>query len=221
MGESERTQLIKEQMRQTLPLSNSKMLATHMTEQPESGELLVGSYLRLVEECELVTYNQRSQEQGNQLEIDVIGVDNTDDGDQVVYTCEVVTHIDGLHYSGTPNTDRWEEYGNDDYQHTLERLWRKFNTDRKYVKKLFDSADSYVFQFWSPVVRGNRDEKYLLTGLYDLADEFEEETDAELELVINEEYSERIEALRRRAGQTEKDYGELGFRILQILEHLR
>jgi hypothetical protein len=192
-----------------------------MTEQPESGELLVGSYLRLVEECELVTYNQRSQEQGNQLEIDVIGVDNTDDGDQVVYTCEVVTHIDGLHYSGTPNTDRWEEYGNDDYQHTLERLWRKFSTDRKYVMELFDSADSYVFQFWSPVVRGNRDEKYLLTGLYDLADEFEEETDAELELVINEEYSERIEALRRRAGQTEKDYGELGFRILQILEHLR
>jgi hypothetical protein len=192
-----------------------------MTEQPESGELLVGSYLRLVEECELVTYNQRSQEQGNQLEIDVIGVDNTDDGDQVVYTCEVVTHIDGLHYSGTPNTDRWEEYGNDDYQHTLERLWRKFSTDRKYVMELFNSADSYVFQFWSPVVRGNRDEKYLLTGLYDLADEFEEETDAELELVINEEYSERIEALRRRAGQTEKDYGELGFRILQILEHLR
>ena len=139
----------------------------------------------------------------------------------MVYTCEVVTHIDGLHYSGTPNTDRWEEYGNDDYQHTLERLWRKFSTDRKYVMELFDSADSYVFQFWSPVVRGNRDEKYLLTGLYDLADEFEEETDAELELVINEEYSERIEALRRRAGQTEKDYGELGFRILQILEHLR
>lgn len=51
-----------------------------MTEQPESGVLLVGSYLRLVEECELVTYNQRSQEQDNQLEIDVIGVDNTDDG---------------------------------------------------------------------------------------------------------------------------------------------
>ena len=192
-----------------------------MTEQPESGELLVGSYLRLVEECELVTYNQRSQAQGNQLEIDVIGGDNPDYGDLVVYTCEVVTHIDGLHYSGTPNTDRWEEYGNDDYQHTLERLWRKFNTDRKYVMELFDSADSYIFQFWSPVVRGNRDEKYLLTGLYDLADEFEEETDAELELVINEEYSERIEALRRRAGQTEKDYGELGFRILQILEHLR
>jgi len=191
-----------------------------MTEQPESGELLVGSYLRLIEKCELVTYNQRSHEEGNQLEIDVIGVDNTEDGEQVVYTCEVVTHIDGLLYPGTPDTDRWAEYGGDGYQHTLERLWRKFNADREYVTDLFD-ADSFVYQFWSPVVRGNRDEKYLLTGLYDMADEFEDETGAELELVINEEYTERIEALRERAGQTEKDYGELGFRILQILEHLR
>jgi ABC-type phosphate/phosphonate transport system substrate-binding protein len=53
-----------------------------------------------------------------------------------------------------------------------------------------------------------------------MADEFEDETGAELELVINEEYTECIEALREKAGQTEKDYGELGFRILQILEHL-
>jgi hypothetical protein len=191
-----------------------------MTEQPESGELLVGSYLRLIEQCELVTYNQRSHEEGNQLEIDVIGVDNTDAGEQVVYTCEVVTHIDGLLYPGTPDTDRWAAYGGDGYQHTLERLWRKFNADRKYVTDLFD-ADSYVFQFWSPVVRGNREEKYLLAGLYDLADKFESDTGAELELVINEEYTERMGALRDKAGQTQKDYGELGFRILQILEHLR
>jgi len=39
-----------------------------MTEQPESGELLVGSYLRLIQSCELVMYNQRSQKQGDQLE---------------------------------------------------------------------------------------------------------------------------------------------------------
>ena len=67
-----------------------------MTEQPESGELLVGSYLRLVEGCELVTYNQRSHEEGEQMEIDVIGVDNAEAGEQIVYICEVVTHIDGL-----------------------------------------------------------------------------------------------------------------------------
>lgn len=192
-----------------------------MTKQPESGELLVGAYLRLIEECELVTYNQRSRTEGSQLEIDVIGVENTETGEQVVRTCEVVTHIDGLHYVGTPESDRWANYGNDDYQHTLERLWRKFNADRAYVTDLFDSADSYVFQLWSPVVRGNPDEEYLLGGLYDLAEQFEAETGAKLDLVINREYTERIEALRERAGETEKDYGELGFRILQILEHLR
>ena len=70
-------------------------------------------------------------------------------------------------------------------------------------------------------MRGNRDEKYLLTGLYDMADEFKNETGTELELVVNEEYTERIEALREKAEQIEKDYGELGFRILQILENLR
>jgi len=193
-----------------------------MTEQPESGELLVGSYLRLVEGCELVMYNQRSQEQGDQLEIDVIGVDNTQQGERVVYTCEVVTHIDGLLYPGTPTSDRWADYGNDGYQHTLERLWEKFTADREYVTELFDPDNySFIFQLWSPVVRGNRDEQYLLKGLYDMADEFQDETGAELDLVINEEYTERIEALREIAAQTEKDYGELGFRILQILEHLR
>jgi hypothetical protein len=41
------------------------------------------------------------------------------------------------------------------------------------------------------------------------------------ELVINNGYTERIETLRKKAGETEKDYGELGFWILQILEHLR
>ena len=95
-------------------------------------------------------------------------------------------------------------------------------TQAETVLDLFDADDySFVYQFWSPVVRGNRDEKYLLTGLYDLAEEFEAETGAELELVINEAYTERIDALREKAGQTEKSYGELGFRLLQILEHLR
>lgn len=155
------------------------------------------------------------------MEIDVIGVDTTEEGEQVIYTCEVVTHIDGLQYPGSPDNERWKEYGNTDYQNILERLWQKFNSDKEYVIELFDSADSYVFQFWSPVVRGYRDEKYLLGILYDLADEFEEETGMELELVINERYTEKIEKLREKASETEKDHGELGFRILQILEHLR
>jgi len=37
---------------------------------------------------------------------------------------------------------------------------------------------------------------YLLAGLYDMADEFENETGAKLEPVFNEGYTERIEELR-------------------------
>jgi hypothetical protein len=42
-------------------------------------------------------------------------------------------------------------------------------------------------------VRGNRDEKDLLMGLYDIADELGDKTGAELIPVINTEYAERIE----------------------------
>jgi hypothetical protein len=184
-----------------------------MTEQPESGELLVGAYLKLVVDCELITYNQRSKEQGEQMEIDVIGINTTPGGERVIYTCEVVTHLNGLHYSGSPKTDRWEEFGASDFQHTLERIERKFNSDREYVRELFDSADSYVFQFWSPVVPvGHR-----TNGLSKLAEEFNEE----LELIINDDYTQRINELREVAAETEKNHGELGFRLLQVLEHLR
>jgi hypothetical protein len=91
-----------------------------------------------------------------------------------------VTHLDGLHYSGSPTTSRWEDYGADDFRHTLERIWRKFDSDIDYVTELFDSADSYVFQFWNPVVPvGHR-----TNGLEAVADGFEDKTGNELELVI-------------------------------------
>jgi hypothetical protein len=70
-------------------------------------------------------------------------------------------------------------------------------------------------------VSGNSDTEYLLGGLHGLKCDFEEETGSDLELIINDRYTEKIEKLRKRASETEKDYGELGFRILQILEHLR
>lgn len=54
-----------------------------------------------------------------------------------------------------------------------------------------------------------------------MAVEFEDDTGAELELVINEEFTERMDRLRERAGQTENDYGELGSRILQIIGYQR
>lgn len=187
-----------------------------MVSETQLGELIVGAYHKLITDCEVVSYNQRSKTQGEQMEIDVIGI-NSVDGEQIIYTCEVITHLHGTIYPGTPSTNRWAEYGNEDYQYTLEKLWRKFGADHGYVTDVFDDADRYVFQLWSPVLpRG-----YLTDGLAQLADDFEDEYDHRIELVINSEYTERVEDLQEMAAGDKKDYGEPAFRFLQILEHLR
>lgn len=187
-----------------------------MVTEARLGELLVGAYHKLITDCEVVSYNQRSKEQGEQMEVDLIGIDSTD-GKQVVYACEVITHLHGTIYTGTPSTDRWAEYGNSNYQYSLEKLWTKFNSDYDYVTGIFDDADKYVFQLWAPVIpRG-----LLTDGLSELSNDFEAENGYPAELLINEEYTERIEELREFASAHKKDYGEPGFRFLQILEHLR
>lgn len=134
-----------------------------------------------------------------------------------VYGCEVVTHLDGLHYNGVPDTDEWAEYGNDDYQYTLQRLWEKFEQDYRLLKDVFDTADTYVLQFWSPVVP----QGYLTDGLAELQRRFEAKHDVTIDLVINGEYADRVEDLRQMASTTRKSYDEPAFRFLQILEHLR
>jgi len=45
--------------------------------QTQIGELIVGAYLRVINDCELVSYNQRSKEAGRQMELDVLGVKST------------------------------------------------------------------------------------------------------------------------------------------------
>ncbi|WP_302082235.1 hypothetical protein [Salinibaculum rarum] len=183
-----------------------------MTEQPKAGELLVGAYLKLVEECELVTYNQRSASHGDQIEVDVIGMSPGTENE--VFVCEVSTHLGGLNYSRRVESERWADYGS--YQSSLATLERKFDADDAYVTDIFESAEHYRFQLWSPVVRGK-----LVDGLNELVGEFDAKTDRELELIINEAYTERIDELRQKASESTKQHGELGFRLLQILEHLR
>lgn len=173
-----------------------------MTTQPKAGELLVGAYLRIVAECSLVMYNQHSPIEGDQLEVDVIGVSSSEKRKQEVFVCEVSTHLGGLRYGS--------------HHESLNRLRKKFNRDKKHITELFESADSYKFQLWSPVVRAGLEKR-----LPELDTEFEEREDMELEMVINEEYSERISELRDEASSTRKQHGELGFRILQVLEHLQ
>lgn len=184
--------------------------------QPQIGEQIVGAYLRLINDCDLVSYNQRSKEVGRQMELDVLGVASTG-GEQTVYGCEVVTHLSGVNYNGTPDTDAWAEYGNDTYQYTLQRLWEKFCEDHTLLTEVFGEADEYALQFWSPVVP----EGHLTKGFAELQRRFEDEYGVRINLIINDEYANRVADLRQRASQTKKSYDEPAFRFLQILEHLR
>lgn len=193
-----------------------------MTVQASPGELLVGAYHQIITECELVSYNQRSREQGNQMELDVLAI-HSDSGRQTVYACEVVTHVRGMLYVGSPETDRWSDFGNENYQYTLERIWDKFHSDFEYVSDVFANADRFEFQLWSPnVPEGHRTE-----GLAELGPELEAEFDSRVEhdcaveMVYNEEYAERIGELRSMARGDAKSYGNTAWRYLQILEHMR
>lgn len=187
------------------------------------GELLVGAYQKRLNGCEVVSYNNRSEEPGNQMEADVIAIDNErETGDQHVYVCEVVTHMSGDLYSGSPDDGWWTEYTNTKaYQFSLQKLEQKFEEDYQYVNDTFGNASSHSYQFWAPVVSGWQRGSDIIRGLEALTERFEDETDEELELIINQDYTERIEELREAAEGDLSGHGAPAFRFLQIMENLK
>lgn len=126
------------------------------------------------------------------MEIDVLVIDSRD-GKQTVYVSEVITHLDGSGYSGSPtDKERWAEFGNESYQRTLEKLWHKFFSGHNYVTRVFSEADEYVFQLWAPRISKG----HLTDGFERLSDDFGAERGKLIEFVINETYTERIDELR-------------------------
>jgi len=89
------------------------------------------------------------------------------------------------------------------------------------VKETFQSADSYSFQFWAPVVSGAQSNGPLIRGLDALSSHFEEETGESLEPIINKSYTSRIDDLCDEAEGDVSDYGSPAFRFLQILKNLQ
>jgi hypothetical protein len=195
-----------------------------MSGNAELGELLVGAYHQVWNKCEVVSYNNRSAEQGNQMETDLLAFNNQpESGKRQIYVCEVVTHLDGGLYSGSPDdTDGWwMDYSNtDSYHYSLETLWRKFRDGHRYTSQTFPEAE-YSFQFWAPAVTGGHNYGYLIQGLDRLAEEFENETGEELELVINGRYTDRIKKLCEEAEGDTSNYGSPAFRFIQILKNLK
>jgi hypothetical protein len=158
----------------------------------EMGEYIVGAYLKLVLECDVVDYNARPPGGGllGLGELDVIGFSF---GKRIAYLCEVTTHLDGLQIGSGSVT-------------TVRKLTQKHDRQRAFAQTyLADFA--HRFMFWSPVVRsGLIPELQKLTGF---------------ELFINSEYRAAVDALRAKAQTSTADANNPAFRVLQILEHLR
>lgn len=171
-----------------------------MANQPKAGEMLVGAYLKLVEECEIVAYGQHSPIEGEQMEVDVIGIHPG--GEREIIVCEVATHLRGLGYGSS------RENG--------EKVESKFRNAESYVSQVFGSSESQRYQFWSPNVPPKSMEE-----LEKASDQFEKQSGCELELVTNGRYSKKINNLRKVASSTYSQRNELAFRFLQILEHLK
>jgi hypothetical protein len=156
------------------------------------GEYIVGAYLSLKLECDIVDYNVRPPGGGLEglEEMDVIGINLKS---HRAYLCEVTTHIRGLLYKDNPTT--------------LERIAKKHARQKRYGAKYLENFQC-EYMLWSPVVPVG----FITEGLSHMPD---------LQLVINGEYKRRIEELRVLARTTTHDARNPVFRVLQILEHLR
>lgn len=157
------------------------------------GEYIVGAYLKIILECDVIDYNARPPGGGLKglEELDVIGLKFKT---KEVFLCEVTTHLRGLLYG--------------DVDETIQKLKTKHKRQVDYADEFLKDFPNRHFMIWSPIVPEGKITKKLR----------EIET---LELVINKEYSERINELRQKAKKSTNDTGNIFFRTLQILEHLK
>jgi hypothetical protein len=159
------------------------------------GEYLVGAYLKLLGDCEYVDYNVRFPGGGPKglEELDVVGFD-MDKG--VAYLCEVVTHVRGLLYGKGKG-----------YRDTLARIRKKHERQKDYADSQLQQFKECKFMLWSPrVSKGLEARLHAIKGL---------------DLVINEDYTRRIDQLSEKARREAQDTGNPAFRVLQILGHMR
>lgn len=159
----------------------------------EMGEYLVGAYLELIEECDVVSYNIRFPETGIKGlgELDVMGLNFKS---KTAFLCEVVTHLSGLLYSKGR-------------EETTKRIFKKFDNQKSYARKYLRDFKAIRFQLWSPIVRKSL--------VYDLGKK------KGLELIMNQQYTHCINQLIERAKPSTKQTGNPAFRMLQIITHMR
>lgn len=157
------------------------------------GESIVGSYLKHVEGCEFVSYNQRIGEQG---EIDVIGLPAITA--KRVWLCEVASHIGGLQYGAS-------------FAENTKKLEKKAEGAFRYAKQQFAGMDVH-YELWAPSVAVGR-----LTDWMSDHERRMREHGRSVRYVYNLEYAERLSKLVELAKNDQRSTGEPAFRLLQIM----
>ena len=155
----------------------------------EIGEYVVGAYLKLILNCDVVDYNVRDRT-GTRLqalgELDVIGLRFSD---KTAFICEASTHVRGL-------------------QTTTEKIRDKHARQKSYAIQNLKDFTRHNFMLWSPRVTN----KKTLNELAEIKT---------LELVINENYTMKIDELIAYANENAGDTNNPFMRSLQLLEALK
>ena len=165
------------------------------------GEQLVGDYLRVKENCDFIDYNVYTKDV--QGEIDVSGINNTDKN---VFICAVAIHLStGLQYTKNKRPD------------TGPRFIAKFSKNIEYTRKYFEGY-AQEFMLWSPIVKDSKGkiEYNQKAHLKSAVDEIKNKYAVNINLMINEKFSEAIAALRTHAAETSEELKSPVLRLLQI-----
>ena len=165
------------------------------------GEQLVGDCLRIKENCDFIDYNVYTPDV--QGEIDVIGIMNKA---KKVFICEVAIHLStGLQYTKNKRPD------------TGPRFIAKFSKDIEYARKYFGGY-TQEFMLWSPIVKDSKGkvEYNQKAHLKSAVDEIKKKYGENINLMINEKFSDALAALRSHAAETSEELKSPVLRLLQI-----
>jgi hypothetical protein len=174
------------------------------------GELVVGAWLTQVQGYDFVVYNQRP---GRDLpdsiapkgpagvsarlaELDVIGMHTPR---LESYLAECTTHLDGLLYGGG-------------VEGSIGKLRRKFAVSSAYATVLEQRTGlRAILALWSPKVS---------EALLKRSPELDDAAGRPVEVVVNEDYAERVTQLVEIASHGTTGTGNDFYRTLQLLTHL-
>ena len=157
---------------------------------PETGEEIVGAWLRYLKGCDFVEYGVQVPGAG---EIDVVGLSLKANR---AYICEVASHIHGLQYKDNEAT-----------------IVGKFKRAKQYADSTLFGID-ISYEFWSPVVRSGSQMGSVTKALTILRDEHR----IVVEPVVNESYLQRLSQLRAVASKETRNASHPILRFLQIEE---